>query len=87
MTIKKQYGVLHRLTLTSLLLCTGSPVLMAQETKTEYAAPAKDKPWIPAPGYFASAPKAWMETHNAQLNRTKQGNVDLLFLGDSLTAG
>jgi lysophospholipase L1-like esterase len=48
---------------------------------------AKLIPTTPLPGYYAEYPKAWMVFHEADLKRAKQGGVDLLFLGDSLTQG
>jgi len=39
---------------------------------------------IPAPRSF---PTNWMALHESFIARAKQGNVDLLFLGDSITAG
>ncbi len=39
---------------------------------------------IPAPRTF---PTNWMSSHEAFVKRAKQGGIDLLFLGDSITAG
>ena len=46
--------------------------------KTQAPAPAT----VPAP-----RPGKWMEQHEKFLKRDKEGDVDLLFLGDSITAG
>src|ERR1017187_374380 len=39
---------------------------------------------IPAPRTF---PTNWMSSHEAFLRQAKPGGIDLLFLGDSITAG
>ena len=39
---------------------------------------------IPAPRTF---PTNWMSSHEAFVKQAKQGGIDLLFLGDSITAG
>jgi lysophospholipase L1-like esterase len=36
-------------------------------------------------GYFPEYPKAWKAFHDANVGRAKQGGVDVLFLGDSIT--
>jgi lysophospholipase L1-like esterase len=46
---------------------------------------AKVIPTTPLPGYYVSYPKAWMVYHENNVKRAKQGDVDVLFLGDSLT--
>lgn len=48
---------------------------------------AKLIPTTAIPGYFSSYPKGWMAFHEANLRRTKQGDIGLLFLGDSITQG
>lgn len=50
------------------------------------AAPAAD---ATAPETVKPVPKdgGWMERHNAMNARVKQGDVDLVFIGDSITAG
>ena len=40
---------------------------------------------IPAPR--TTVPTNWMSLHESFVRRAKQGNVDILFLGDSITAG
>ncbi|MEY3898560.1 MAG: hypothetical protein RLZZ214_4082 [Verrucomicrobiota bacterium] len=47
----------------------------------------KGLPSEPAWGYWKAAPTAWLSTHQQFLARTQQGNVDLVFLGDSITKG
>lgn len=44
-------------------------------------------PTTPLPGHYPEYPKAWTVFHEANLKRAKQGGVDVLFLGDSLTQG
>jgi beta-glucosidase len=73
---------LYRIVLGILAIATGSPAALAQ-TKTEtkpQAPPEKATEAAPRPG-------GWMKTHERYLERIKQGNVDLVFLGDSITAG
>lgn len=41
----------------------------------------------PAEGFYPEYPTGWKQTFEGQVNRTKQGNVPLIFLGDSLTQG
>jgi len=48
------------------------------------AAPAENTAVIPAPRTF---PTNWMSSHEAFVKQAKQGGIDLLFLGDSITAG
>ncbi len=49
---------------------------------------AKREPAPPAPATVpATRPGAWMQQHEKFLDRGKKGPVDLLFLGDSITAG
>lgn len=44
-------------------------------------------PTTPLPGYYADFPMAWNIFHENNLKRAKQGGVDVLFLGDSITQG
>jgi lysophospholipase L1-like esterase len=52
---------------------------------------AQEKAVVNAPPERPTEPKPrdgnWMKRHEAFLERAKQGNIDLLFLGDSITAG
>lgn len=47
----------------------------------------KDKPWVPGWGFYPQFPTAWQAYFKSQLERTKQGNVNVVFLGDSITQG
>lgn len=51
-------------------------------------APAQTKP-TPAQGSAAPPGRegAWLEVHQTFLDRAKKGEIDLLFVGDSITAG
>lgn len=52
------------------------------------AGPApKAKPWESGWGYWPNVPKAWQQTHQGLLSRAQKGNVNVYFLGDSITAG
>jgi lysophospholipase L1-like esterase len=73
---------LFPLALTALAFVAYGPTTWAQ-TKTEAkpkAPPEKATEPRPRPG-------SWMAKHEQFLNRAKQGDVNLLFLGDSITAG
>lgn len=49
--------------------------------------PAKATPATPGWGFYKASPLAWQAMFNGQLARTAQGNVDVVFLGDSITQG
>jgi lysophospholipase L1-like esterase len=44
-------------------------------------------PLSPLPGYFPEVPEEWLSRHNRFLDRAAQGEIDVLFLGDSITEG
>jgi beta-glucosidase len=75
---------LFRLALVGLLIVMTGPAAQAQ-TKTE----TKSKPEAPPEKTTEPVPRAgnWMAMHERYLERAKQGNIDLLFLGDSITQG
>jgi lysophospholipase L1-like esterase len=50
-------------------------------------APAKASPSTPGWGFWPKFPADWQRTFDGQLKRTKQGNIDVVFLGDSITQG
>jgi len=75
---------LSRLAVVALAIVASGPPARAQ-TKTEAkpktsAPPEKTTEPVPRPG-------SWMNQHEKFLARAKQGDIDLLFLGDSITAG
>lgn len=49
--------------------------------------PAKDRPDVPGWGFYPQFPSAWLNFHHGFLDRTKQDNVSIVFLGDSITQG
>jgi beta-glucosidase len=53
------------------------------------AAPAQTKTQAPPEKTTEPAPRtgSWMKTHERYLQRVQQGNIDLVFLGDSITQG
>lgn len=63
---------------------------LAQDAPASKPAP-KPEPKKKAPPESATVPKErggnWAKVHESFLERARQGNVDLLFLGDSITAG
>ena len=57
------------------------------DPKTLAQAP-QGKPWEPAWGFWPKAtPESWQQTHWGFVSKAKQGGVDVLFLGDSITKG
>jgi lysophospholipase L1-like esterase len=60
----------------ALILLAG---LTQQESSTEPAARKKEYPWMSV--------ASWNQRHEAMVKRTKEGNIDLLFVGDSITEG
>lgn len=51
---------------------------------------ANEKPWEPAPRvreYPWMSTAVWRQMHEGFLKRAKEGNCDILFLGDSITQG
>jgi beta-glucosidase len=77
---------LYRITLGTLAITTIGPGGLAlapapalAQTKTQ-TPPEKTTEPVPRPG-------TWMKTHERYLERVKQGRADLVFLGDSITAG
>jgi lysophospholipase L1-like esterase len=56
-------------------------------TNPLFNAPAKDKPDVPAWGFYPKYPDAWQNLHNGYVARTKKGDIDVVFFGDSITQG
>ncbi|HEV7299183.1 MAG TPA: GDSL-type esterase/lipase family protein [Tepidisphaeraceae bacterium] len=52
-----------------------------------FTSPTAGKPTEPAWGFWEQHPTAWQSRHNEFLARTKQGDVGVVFLGDSITQG
>jgi lysophospholipase L1-like esterase len=73
---------LFRLALGALAVVATTTASMAQvqAPAPPKAPPEKTTEPVPRPGN-------WMNQHEKFLERAKQGNIDLLFLGDSITAG
>lgn len=63
------------------------PVPDAGPPPPQEPADAKLIPGTPLPGYWPDFPKAWMVVHESHVKRAKEGGIDVLFLGDSLTQG
>lgn len=49
--------------------------------------PQVQDPTVPMQGYFPEYPQAWMNFHKMFVERARQGNVSIVFLGDSITQG
>jgi beta-glucosidase len=71
---------LSRLALGALALVATAPAAPAQAQAPPKAPPEKTTEPVPKQG-------SWMKMHERFLERAKEGNIDLLFLGDSITAG
>lgn len=63
----------------------GKAVSEAQEMTQ--GPPEKDKPDTAGWGFYPQFPTAWQSKHQEYLARTKKGDIDVLFLGDSITQG
>ncbi len=74
------------LSVKSAILLT-SILSFAPFLRAEKGPPAKDKPWVPAPGYYSKAPEVWEKRHAANLERARKGGINVLFYGDSITQG
>ena len=60
----------------------------AQNAPDMTSGPApKGKPWESGWGFWPDYPKAWQQTHESLLKRRDKGGINVLFLGDSITAG
>ena len=71
-----------------LLALFASSAAFAQDAPDMTAGPApKAKPWEAGWGFWPNVPKAWQQTHQSLLKRRDKGGVNVLFLGDSITAG
>ena len=66
-----------------------STVQAAEPTAAEISAgpPAKATPATPGWGYWAKAPLDWQRTLDGEVGRARQGGIDVLFVGDSITQG
>lgn len=62
-----------------ILLAAAVAILLQAENPAEPAARSKDYPWMSV--------AAWKQRHEGMLKRAKEGAIDLLFLGDSITEG
>ena len=71
--------------LTSLLAC----LFCAAWTGEEVASPPPEKqdPVTPERGYYKDYPQAWNQLHASFVARAAKGDIDVLFLGDSITQG
>jgi lysophospholipase L1-like esterase len=80
----------HSARLALLVLATivlASSPLHAYDPKTVTGPPPKAKPSEPGWGFWSVAPQAWMQTCQGFLERTQKGDIDVVFLGDSITQG
>ena len=72
----------------ALLILTSLAWLAAADTDPLVAGPpAKDLPEVPGWGFYPAYPTAWQGTFNGQVARARQGGIDVVFIGDSITQG
>jgi platelet-activating factor acetylhydrolase IB subunit beta/gamma len=75
----------------AILLVSGAGSLVRADAlpslESMYQDAPKGLPAEPAWGYWKAAPTSWMIVHQQFVARTKQGGVDIVFLGDSITKG
>lgn len=69
-------------TLLTLLLLGA---LIAADPDITAGPPAKASPSTPGWGFYPGWAPGWRQLFNAELERNKQGNIEAVFLGDSLT--
>lgn len=76
---------MHPAFTTCLLLTILCTAWAAEPTADPSAGPpAKGKPTIAGWGFYPQWPGGWMQYHQANLARTAQGGIDVVFTGDSL---
>jgi len=63
------------------IVATGKPLALWAQTAATVEAPAQNTATTPLPGQQGN----WMQHHEKINDRAKQGDVDLLFIGDSIT--
>ena len=71
------------------ILSSGATLGAAEPTADEISAgpPAKASPATPGWGYWPKYAKDWQRTLDGEVGRTRQGGIDVLFIGDSITQG
>jgi lysophospholipase L1-like esterase len=57
------------------------------EERMTSSPPAAAKPWEPGWGFYPDAPMNWQSHFQSQLERTRKGGVNVVFIGDSITQG
>ncbi len=60
---------------------------MTEQDRAISGPPPTGKPWEPGWGYYGQFPTAWQGHFQSQIDRSKNGGVDVVFLGDSITQG
>ena len=68
------------------------PIKVTNNRLSEAKAPkdVKDTSKVPitaVPGFYPEHPETWQAFHESFVRRARQGNIDVLFLGDSITQG
>ena len=71
----------------SALLLACACLAFAADPDPTAGPPAKASPSTPGWGWWPKFPKDWVRTFDGQLAQTKKGDLGVIFLGDSITAG
>lgn len=85
--------ITRHVSLALLALVLAAPMSMQAQPVSSFppetlAQAPQGKPWEPAWGFWPKAtPESWQQTHWGFVKKAKQGGVDVLFLGDSITKG
>lgn len=51
------------------------------------SAPNQQDPTVPTPGHYPKFPQAWQKLHQKHLQQTQKRQINIVFLGDSITRG
>lgn len=51
------------------------------------ATPKSQDPTVPMPGHYPKFPQAWLRLHQQHLKQTQKRQINVVFLGDSITRG
>lgn len=49
--------------------------------------PKQQDPAVPMPGHYPKFPQAWLKLHQQHLKQTQKRQINIVFLGDSITRG
>lgn len=64
---------------------TGTAVKNIAGDPSNLPPPKKQDPTVPMHGYFPKYPQAWLKFHKQHLQQTRKRQINIVFLGDSIT--